>query len=70
MLAIIELGKGNFGISVNKGLLINPSYSLDGSNVVSVLGSQITRVICFDLSTRLFFFPGFFKSNNLGFCKD
>lgn len=33
----IELSKGHFGVSIDKGLLVNPPYALERTNVEGIL---------------------------------
>src|SRR3954471_17248428 len=52
--AIVKLGKSNFRVSVNKGLLIDSADALDRADIVRVLRSQITRMSRLDLAMSLF----------------
>ena len=38
ILSVIQLGKSDFGVSINDGLLINVSHTFDISYIISVLG--------------------------------
>src|ERR1700722_1922734 len=70
MLRLIELGKGNAAIGVDKGLLINPADAFDISDIVSVLRSQVSGMLGLDLSKG---FPALFlafHSDQLGFGKN
>ena len=70
MLTVIEFSEGDFGVRINKCLLIDPADSLNGTNVIGVLRSKITRVMCFDFPMSGFLFLGPFQSNYLSFGKD
>jgi hypothetical protein len=42
-LAIIELGEGNLGVSVDEGLLVDPPYALEIADVEGILGTAVAR---------------------------
>ena len=65
--AVVELGKGDLGVGVDKGLLIDPADALDRADIVGVLRSQIARMSGFDLAMRFFFLLGLFHGPYLRF---
>src|SRR3954453_8115063 len=65
--AIVELGKSNFRVSVDKGLLIDPADTLDRADIVRVLRSQITRMSRLDLAMSFFLLLRLLHGQNLRF---
>ena len=55
-LAVVQFGEADLGVSIEKGLLIDAPYTLDGADIVRVLGSEVARM------RRLDFPVGFFSS--------
>src|SRR4028118_954461 len=55
---VIHLGKGYTAISINKGLLIDFTYSFYVSNIISILGTKIAGMVGFNFpfALLLFFF--------------
>src|SRR5580704_8377997 len=49
-LAVIQFGEGNLGVSIEKRLLIDTAYALDGADVVRVLGAEIAGMRGLDLA--------------------
>src|SRR5215471_2970037 len=52
-LAVIQLGEGDLGVGIDKGLLINPSDALQRADVKGVLRAAIARALAFELAMRL-----------------
>jgi hypothetical protein len=69
-LAIIELGKGNLGLSVDERLLINPSTPFQIADIERVLGAAIARMLALEFAMRLLFSLGLFQRNHPGFGQD
>jgi len=53
----VELGGGPFGIRIHKGRLVNAANPLDGADVKSVLATEITWMIGFNLSAGFIILP-------------
>ena len=51
-LAVVQLGKGDLGIGVDKGLLIDPADTLQGADIEGVLGTAITGTFALKLAVR------------------
>ena len=52
-LAVIQLGEGDLGVGIDKGLLINPPDALQRSDLKGVLRAAIARALAFELAMRL-----------------
>ena len=52
-LAIVEFGKGDFGVGVDKGLLIDPPDALQRTDIEGVLRPAIARTFALKLAMRL-----------------
>ena len=70
ILSVIQLGKSDFGVSINDGLLINVSHTFDISYIISVLGNKKTGIISFYLSMSLLFFFCFLQCRHLVLVED
>ena len=60
-LAIVELGKGDLGVGVDEGLLINAPNSLEIANIERVLGAAVPGMLALELAMGLLFSLGFFQ---------
>jgi hypothetical protein len=49
MFGNVEFGKGHPAIRINEGLLIDPAYAFDGSDIVSILSAQVSGMLGFYL---------------------
>ena len=65
-LAVIELGKGDFGIGVDKGLLTDPADTLQGADIEGVLGTAITGTFALKLAVRFLVGLGLLEGGDLG----
>src|SRR6516165_9002631 len=52
-LAIVQLGKGDLGVGVDEGLLIDPADALQRSDIEGVLCAAVTRALAIELAMRL-----------------
>src|SRR5215469_10087090 len=66
-LAIIELGKGDLGIGVDHGLLIDPADTLQSTDIERILGAAITGAFALELAMRFLVGFGLLESGDLGF---
>lgn len=46
ILSVIQLGKSDLGVNVNKGLPIDEAYPFNITNIVGILYSQISTMVC------------------------
>ena len=44
VLAVVELGRGDLGIRVDEGLLVDASNALEGADIERILGAQVRSV--------------------------
>jgi hypothetical protein len=58
ILAVIQLGKGHFCISIYNSLLVNTPNTFDRAYIVGVLRTQVARVFSLDLTVSIFDFLG------------
>jgi len=65
-LAIIELGKGDLGIGVDDGLLIDPADTLQSADIEGILGTAITRTFALEFAVRFFVGFGLLEGGDLG----
>jgi len=65
-LAVIELGKGDFGIGVDDGLLTDPADTLQGADIEGVLGTAITGTFALRLAVRFLVGLGLLEGGDLG----
>ena len=65
-LAVIELGKGDFGIGVDDGLLTDPADTLQGADIEGVLGTAITGTFALKLAVRFLVGLGLLEGGDLG----
>jgi len=70
ILAVVEFGPSDLGVSVDKGLLIDASDTLKCTYVEGVLGSQIAGMLGFDLAVGFFVIFSLLQSDDLAFGKD
>src|ERR1700752_4373779 len=54
-LAIIELGASDLGVSIDEGLLINASHSLQVADIECILRAAIARMLALELAMGLLF---------------
>src|ERR1700691_5355232 len=66
-LAIIELGKGDLGVGVDKGLLVDAADPLHVADVERILGAAIARTFALELAMRLLFALGLLQRGELAF---
>ena len=66
-LAVIQLGKGDFGVGVDEGLLIDPPDALQGADVESVLRPTVAGAFAVELTMRLFVGLGLLERGDLRF---
>ena len=66
-LRIVELGRCRFGVRVNEGLLVNPAYTFDMSDIKGVLGATVTGMFALKFAVRLLLLLGFFERLDLCF---
>ena len=60
VLSVVELGKSDFAVGVDKCLLVDPTDALDVAYVERVLSTEITRMLGFDLTLSYFLLLCFF----------
>src|SRR5688572_2406244 len=65
MLAGVQFCKGDTAVGINDGLLINTAYAFNCSDVIGVLGNQISRMFRFNFAVRFLLFLFTFKSDYL-----
>lgn len=46
----IELGKPNLGIGIYKSLLVNPTHSLERTDIKGILGAQVAGMCSFNFT--------------------
>ena len=66
-LAVIQLGKGDFGVDIDEGLLIDPPDALQGADVESVLRPAVAGALAVELAMRLFVGLGLLERDDLRF---
>src|SRR5215472_8487993 len=66
-LAIIEFGKGDLGIGVDEGLLVDPPDALQGADIKRILGAAIAGALALKLTMRLLIGLGLLERDDLGF---
>src|SRR5215471_4806897 len=66
-LAVIELGKADFGIGVDHGLLIDPAHTLQRADIEGVLSAAITGAFALELAVRFLVGLSLLEGSNLGF---
>lgn len=59
MLVVIELHKHDFGVSVEKDLLVDTSNAFNRANIGGILCAQIARMLGFNLALHFFFLFAF-----------
>ena len=64
-LAVIQLGKGDLGVGVDKGLLIDPPDALQRADIEGVLRAAIARAFALELAMRLLVGLGLLERLNL-----
>src|SRR5438128_2159328 len=64
-LAVIELGKGDFGVGIDDGLLIDPAHPFEGADIEGVLGTAIARTFALELAMRLLVGLGLLERGDL-----
>src|SRR3954467_508519 len=52
-LAIVELGEGDLGVSVDEGLLVDAPDPLHGADIEGVLSAAVARTLALELAMRL-----------------
>ncbi len=67
---VIQLGKSDFGVSINDSLLINMSDTFDVPHIISILGDKKTGIVGLYLTTSLLFFFGFLQCRHLVLVED
>src|SRR5574344_2061113 len=70
ILPVIQLGKSDFGVSVNDCLLVNVSDTFDVSHIISILCDKKTGIIGFYLSMSLFLFLCLLQCRHLVLVED
>ena len=53
-LAIVELGKGDFGVCVDVSLLVNPPDAFQITDIERVLSAAIARMLALEFAKRMF----------------
>ena len=66
-LAVIELGKGDLGVSVDDGLLIDPAHALQCADVKGILRAAIAGAFALELAMRLLVGLGLLERGDLRF---
>ena len=66
-LAVVEFGEGDLGVGVEKRLLIDAAYALDGADIVRVLCAEIAGMRGLDLAVGFFLFASAFQGAQLIF---
>src|SRR5262249_1475892 len=61
------LREGDFGISVDEGLLVDPPDALQGADIKRVLGAAIAGALALELAMRLLVGLGLLERDDLGF---
>src|SRR6516225_640743 len=64
-LAVVELGKGELGVGVDEGLLVDPPDALQGADVEGVLRPAIAWALALELAVRLLVGLGLFERGDL-----
>src|SRR4051812_44072317 len=64
-LAIVELGEGDLGVSVDEGLLVDAPDPLHGADIEGVLGAAVARTLALELAMRLLLTLGLLKRGEL-----
>ncbi len=70
VLAVVQFGKGDLGVGIDEGLLINSPDALDRADIVRILSSQVAGVRRFDFAVRFLFLFGLFQGTHLRFRQD
>jgi hypothetical protein len=63
----VELDQGYSSVGVNEGLLIDAAHSFDAAYLVSVLGSQVARMLRVYFPMRFLLLLSFLQSRQLAF---
>src|SRR5579872_4081401 len=66
-LLLVQLGKGNFAIRVNEGLLIDAANAFERANVERVLSTAVTRTFAFEFAVSILFVLRLLKRCELRF---
>ncbi len=64
------MAKATLEIGIDKGLLIDPTHALDVADIVCVLGTEISRMLGFELAERFELLALTLHGDQLGFCAD
>lgn len=70
VLAVIQLGEGDFGVGVNEGLLVDASHPLERADLVGVLRPQLAGMLGLDLALCLLLLLTALQSDDLRFSED
>src|SRR6516225_7978254 len=65
LLAVVQLGEGDFGIGVDHRLLIDPAHPLQSADIEGVLGTAITWAFAVELAVRFLVGFGFLEGGDL-----
>lgn len=57
--AVIELSESDFGVSIDKGLLVDAANAFQSAHIAGILRTQVARMLRFDLSKGFLLYPGF-----------
>src|ERR1700756_5489222 len=62
----VQLGASDLGVSIDEGLLINASHSLQVADIECILRAAIARMLALELAMGLLFRLGFLQRGELG----
>ena len=65
-LAVIELGKDNFGVGIDDGLLIDPPDTLQSADIEGVLRAAVAGTFALELAMRFLVSLGLLERGDLG----
>jgi len=69
-LAVVELGKRDLGVGVDKGLLVDPTHALQRANIEGVLGAAVAGAFALELAMRLLVGLGLLERDDLRLGQD
>jgi hypothetical protein len=64
-LAVIKLGKSDFGVGIDDGLLIDSDHPFQGADIEGALGTAIARTFALELAMRLLVGLGLLERGDL-----
>ena len=70
VLPVVESRRGDLGVGVDEGLLVDTSDAFEGADMEGILRAQVARMLGFDLPVGLFLVLGLLQGKDLPFGED